>query len=93
MQPKSSWDEAFAEMWHRLLDDIVACRGYTPEEADSLRAKLDRHERLFRRPVRPSLLHMDEYDPGIVQLNNGGEQKITPCKTQGAGSNGAEERI
>jgi aminoglycoside phosphotransferase (APT) family kinase protein len=71
MQPQSTWVDAFAVMWNQLLDDIVACGGYTPEEADALRHLLDVYRPYFDRPVAASLLHMDVYDQNIL-VGNGG---------------------
>jgi aminoglycoside phosphotransferase (APT) family kinase protein len=71
MQPQSTWVEAFAVMWNRLLDDNVACGGYTPEEADALRRLLDVYRPHFDRPVAASLLHMDVWGQNIL-VDDGG---------------------
>jgi len=71
MQPQSTWVEAFAVMWNRLLDDVVACGGYTPEEADALRHLLDVYRPHFDRPVAASLLHMDVWSQNIL-VNDAG---------------------
>ena len=71
MQPQSTWVEAFDVMWNKLLDDIVACGGYTPEEADALRHLLDVYRPHFDRPVAASLLHMDVWGQNIL-VGDGG---------------------
>jgi len=71
MQPQSTWVEAFAVMWNRLLDDVVACGGYRPEEANALRRLLEVYRPHFDRPVTASLLHMDIWSQNIL-VNDGG---------------------
>ena len=71
MQPQSTWVEAFTVMWNKLLDDIVACGGYTPEEADAFRRLLDVYRPHFDRPVDASLLHMDVWSQNIL-VDDGG---------------------
>jgi aminoglycoside phosphotransferase (APT) family kinase protein len=66
MQPQPTWVEAFAVMWNKLLDDIVACRGYKPDEADALRRLLEIYRPHFDRPVPASLLHMDVWGQNIL---------------------------
>ena len=66
MQPQSSWAEAFVVMWGKLLDDVVACGGYTVEEADAFRRLLDVYLPHFDRPVPASLLHMDVWSQNIL---------------------------
>ena len=43
MEPQGDWASAFAVMWHKLLDDIERCGGYSEEEATGMRRLLDRH--------------------------------------------------
>ena len=71
MLPQPTWVEAFAVMWNSLLDDIVACGGYTSEEADALRHLLDVYRPHFDRPVAASLLHMDVWSQNIL-VDDGG---------------------
>jgi len=66
MEPQPTWPQAFAVMWNKLLDDIVACGGYTPEEADALRRLLEVYRPHFDRPVPASLLHMDVWSQNIL---------------------------
>jgi aminoglycoside phosphotransferase (APT) family kinase protein len=66
MTPQSTWVEAFAVMWKKLLDDVVACGGYTPEEADAFRRLLDVYRPHFDRPASASLLHMDVWSQNIL---------------------------
>jgi aminoglycoside phosphotransferase (APT) family kinase protein len=66
MTPQPTWVKAFTVMWNKLLDDIVACGGYTPQEADALRRLLDVYRPHFDRPVPASLLHMDVWSQNIL---------------------------
>ncbi|MGD8464703.1 MAG: aminoglycoside phosphotransferase family protein [Anaerolineae bacterium] len=66
MSPQRTWVEAFTVMWNKLLDDVVACGGYTPEEADAFRRLLDVYRPHFDRPVPASLLHMDVWSQNIL---------------------------
>ncbi len=66
MQPQPTWVEAFTVMWNKLLDDIVACGGYTPDEADGFRRLLEIYRPHFDRPVPASLLHMDVWSQNIL---------------------------
>jgi fructosamine-3-kinase len=58
-------------MWNLLLDDVVACGGYTPEDAGFMRRLYDGHARHFERPVTASLLHMDIWGPNILTDDQG----------------------
>jgi aminoglycoside phosphotransferase (APT) family kinase protein len=71
MDPQSDWASAFAIMWNKLLDDIRGCGGYSDEEADFLRRRLDRHVQVFDRPVAASLLHMDVWAQNILADEEG----------------------
>jgi len=66
MEPQSTWADAFQVMWNKLLDDVVACGSYTPEEARVMRDLLDLYLEHFDRPVAPSLLHMDVWSQNIL---------------------------
>jgi fructosamine-3-kinase len=66
MEPQSTWVAAFQVMWHKLLDDVVACGGYTQEEAQAMRDLLELHLEHFDRPITPSLLHMDIWSQNIL---------------------------
>jgi fructosamine-3-kinase len=66
MPSKPNWAEAFHSMWNLLLDDVVACGSYTPEEADSMRKLFDQHAPHFEREVTPVLLHMDIWSQNIL---------------------------
>ena len=71
MSPQSTWWEAFRIMWHKLLDDVVACEGYSPEEGQAMRDLLDYYRRYFDRPVVPRLLHMDVWSQNILVDDSG----------------------
>ena len=66
MEAQPSWVEAFVVMWNKLLDDVVACGGYTEEEADAFRRLLEIYRPHFERPVPASLLHMDVWSQNIL---------------------------
>lgn len=66
MEPQSTWAAAFRVMWNSLLDDVVACGSYTPDEAQAMRDLLDLHIEKFDRPVTPRLLHMDVWSQNIL---------------------------
>jgi fructosamine-3-kinase len=66
MKPQTTWAAAFHVMWNMLLDDVVACKGYTEEEAQSLRDLLDLYIEEFDRPIAPRLLHMDVWSQNIL---------------------------
>jgi len=71
MVPQPTWVEAFAVMWNKLLDDVVACGGYSQEEAGALRHLFDVYRPHFDRPVPASLLHMDVWSQNIL-VDDGG---------------------
>jgi aminoglycoside phosphotransferase (APT) family kinase protein len=71
MEPQPDWPSAFRIMWHKLLDDIERCDGYTPDEANRMRRLLDRHAGVFDRPVPASLLHMDVWAENILADEQG----------------------
>ena len=71
MEPQPDWPSAFHIMWHKLLDDIEGCGGYTPDEASRMRRLLDRHAEVFDRPVPASLLHMDVWAENILADERG----------------------
>ncbi len=66
MEPQSTWVDAFHVMWNKLLDDVVACGSYTPDEANLFRDLFDHYRDLFDRPVTHSLLHMDVWSQNIL---------------------------
>jgi fructosamine-3-kinase len=66
MEPEPEWWDAFRVMWHKLLDDVVACGAYTSAEADAFRDLLDQHREHLDRPVTSCLLHMDVWGQNIL---------------------------
>jgi len=71
MEPQATWVEGFSVMWNKLLDDVVACGGYTQEEADALRRLWDVYRPHFERRVPASLLHMDVWSQNILVDDTG----------------------
>ena len=72
MAPQASWAAAFHVMWNKLLDDVVACGSYSPQEAQAMRDLLERYIEHFDRPVVPRLLHMDVWSQNIL-INGSGD--------------------
>ena len=66
MDPQPTWAAAFRVMWNKLLDDVVACGGYTDGESDVFRQLFETHREAFDRPVAPRLLHMDVWSQNIL---------------------------
>jgi aminoglycoside phosphotransferase (APT) family kinase protein len=71
MAPQPTWAQAFNVMWNKLLDDVTACGGYTPDEAGVFRRLLEIYGPHFDRPVRASLLHMDVWSQNILVDDSG----------------------
>ena len=71
MTPQPTWAQAFDVMWNKLLDDLVACGGYTTEEADTCRRLWNIYRPHFERPVPASLLHMDVWSQNILVDDSG----------------------
>ncbi len=71
MVPQPTWVQAFAEMWNKLLDDVVACGGYDQEEAAALRRLFEVYRPHFDRSVSASLLHMDVWSQNILVDDDG----------------------
>ena len=66
MIPQPDWAAAFKLMWHKLLDDVVACGGYSPDEGQAMRDLLDIHEAHFHHSPPAVLLHMDVWSQNIL---------------------------
>lgn len=66
MPPQRRWVDAFALMWQKLVDDVVAVGYYDEAERSTLLTLLDRHLPHFDRPVPASLLHMDIWHQNIL---------------------------
>lgn len=66
MTPQTTWVDAFTKMWHKLLDDVVACGAYSIEEGQTMRNLLEIHLAQFERPVPSALLHMDVWSQNIL---------------------------
>ena len=66
MEPQATWVDAFAVMWNKLLDDVVASGCYSTAEARALRDLFESHRAHFDCPVEPRLLHMDVWSQNIL---------------------------
>lgn len=71
MPQRTTWIEAFAIMWDRLIDDIEHCQGYEPAEAQLMRQLLTRYSEHFEHCATPSLLHMDVWAENILVDQHG----------------------
>lgn len=66
MTPQNNWVDAFAIMWSKLIDDIVAVGYYNDEESTFMRQLLDHYLMMFDKPVASCLLHMDMWYQNIL---------------------------
>lgn len=71
MDPQPDWLSAFTIMWNLLIADVERCGGYMPAEAAYLGRLLDRHHRVFDRPVPACLLHMDVWAQNLLADEQG----------------------
>ncbi|MGK7396539.1 MAG: phosphotransferase family protein [Candidatus Cyclobacteriaceae bacterium M3_2C_046] len=71
MEPKSSWEKAFHEMWNKLIDDIENCGVYKLNDAMIARKALDNHLEKFKLTQPASLLHMDIWSQNIMVDHSG----------------------
>ncbi len=66
-----TWQDAFVDMWDRLLGDVEASGHYSAEEGATFRRLLDRNIDRFDRMVPSSLLHMDVWAQNILVGDRG----------------------
>jgi fructosamine-3-kinase len=66
MAAQPTWAAAFRLMWHKLLDDVVACGAYSAEDGQWMRDLFEHHAAHFAHPVTPRLLHMDVWSQNIL---------------------------
>jgi aminoglycoside phosphotransferase (APT) family kinase protein len=59
MEPRPTWAEAFAVMYRKELDDIVACGVYDEQTADAAMGLLNEHLSAFGHCDTSRLLHGD----------------------------------
>lgn len=71
MPQHSTWQDAFVDMWDRLLLDVEASGHYNVKEGAAFRRMLERNISLFDRNVPPSLLHMDVWAQNILVSEEG----------------------
>lgn len=69
MEPQSTWPDAFALMWRKLLEDVERSGHYTAKERDWFVKLHEQHAEAFDRPVASSLLHMDVWAQNILVEN------------------------
>lgn len=66
MEPQRNWVDAFAIMWHKMIDDIAGVGFYNASESSFMRRLLDQFLPLFDRPLAACLLHMDVWHQNIL---------------------------
>lgn len=71
MEPQRNWVDAFAIMWHKMIDDIAEIGFYDEAESRAMRRLLDQYLSLFDRPLAACLLHMDVWHQNILVDNEG----------------------
>lgn len=72
MEPQSTWQAAFHDMWRRLLDDLRNWNGLPSAEIAHYRNLLDRHLDHFDHFREPApLLHMDVWAENILTDSEG----------------------
>jgi len=66
MEPQRRWDDAFAIMWEKLLDDCVGCGIYRPEDKTAAMRLWETYGWAFDPYVPASLCHMDLWSANIL---------------------------
>ena len=72
MSPQASWPAAFAIMWRKLLDDIVACGIYDDRQRTASLALLDEHLAVFESCRTSRLCHGDLWVTNVLVDEDGG---------------------
>jgi len=72
MEPAATWGDAFEVMWSKLLDDLVACGGYSETDRADMLELFDRYRPLFDTSSPARLLHMDVWHQNIL-VDDAGE--------------------
>ena len=71
MDPQPTWARAFAVMYRKELDDIVACGVYDPPTADAAQDLLEKHLGLFEHCRTSRLLHGDIWVTNLLVRDDG----------------------
>jgi len=71
MQPQPSWREAFAVMYRKLLDDVVACGVYDESTADRAMRLLEDHLQVFDHCRTSHLCHGDLWATNVLVTPDG----------------------
>jgi aminoglycoside phosphotransferase (APT) family kinase protein len=71
MEPRSSWREAFREMYRLELEDILQCGVYGKEERDYALRLLDEHLDVFSGIQAPVLCHGDIWVTNLMVAGDG----------------------
>lgn len=69
MEPQSTWPDAFAVMWTKLVDDCVRCGVYTEEDRTLAARLLEQHGDVFDPSAPAALCHMDLWIANILVHN------------------------
>jgi len=72
MAPQANWADAFAVMYRKELDDIVACGVYDAPTADSAQGLLTEHLDAFDHDGASRLLHGDIWVTNLLVADDGG---------------------
>ncbi len=71
MTPQATWPAAFALMYRKLLDDIVACGVYDSPTANGAMALLEKHLKVFDACTTPRLCHGDLWVTNLLVDTDG----------------------
>ncbi len=71
MEPEQTWRAAFRTMYHKLLDDIVACGVYDAGTADMARELLEGHLGVFEACITSHLCHGDLWVTNVLVAEDG----------------------
>lgn len=66
MSPCTNWEDAFAYMWQKIIDDIVRVGCYDADIADKRKTLFEKYREYFRHDPPASLLHMDIWGQNIM---------------------------
>jgi fructosamine-3-kinase len=71
MEPQATWPDAFAVMYRKLLDDVVACGVYDRQTAGRAMALLEKHLHVFDTCTTSHLCHGDLWVTNLLVDTDG----------------------
>ncbi|KPK81906.1 MAG: hypothetical protein AMJ81_10235 [Phycisphaerae bacterium SM23_33] len=71
MEPRRTWAEAFAVMYRKELDDVVACGVYDRATADAAQRLLEKNLAAFEHCTTSRLLHGDIWATNLLVAEDG----------------------